>query len=59
MLDKHAPLKTVTVTPRIKNPWFTPNFLTERRKGQQLESTWRNSRNKANRLLYKKTLLSV
>ena len=30
--DKHAPLKTVTVTPRNKNPWFTPNLLTERRK---------------------------
>ena len=30
--DKHAPLKTVTVTPRNKNPWFTPNLLIERRK---------------------------
>ena len=53
ILDKHAPLKTVTVTPRNKNPWFTPNLLTERRKRRQLERTWRNSRNEADRLLYK------
>ena len=32
ILDKHAPLKTVTVTLLNKNLWFTPNFLTERRK---------------------------
>ena len=32
ILDKHAPLKTVFVTPRNKNPWFTPNLLTERQK---------------------------
>ena len=30
-LDKHAPLKTVTVTSRNKNPWLTPNLLTEKR----------------------------
>ena len=53
ILDKHAPLKTVTVTPRNKNPWFTPNLLTERRKRRQLERTWRNSCNEADRLLYK------
>ena len=53
ILDKHAPLKTVTVTPRNKNPGFTPNLLTERRKRRQLERTWRNSRNEADRLLYK------
>ena len=53
ILDKHAPLKTVTVTPRNKNPWFTPNLLTERRKRRLLERTWRNSRNEADRLLYK------
>ena len=47
ILDKHAPLKTVPVTPRNKNPWFTPNLLTERRKRRQLERTWRNSRNEA------------
>ena len=52
-LNKHAPLKTVTDTLRNKNPWFTPNLLTERRKRRQLERTWRNSRNKADRLLYK------
>ena len=53
ILDKHAPLITVTVTPRNKNPWFTPNLLTERRKRRQLERTRRNSRNEADRLLHK------
>ena len=53
ILDKHAPLKIVSVTPRNKNPWFTPNLLSERRKRRQLERTWRNSRNEADRHLYK------
>ena len=53
ILDKHASLKTVTVTPLNKNPWFTSNLLTATRKIQQLEHSWRNSRNEADRLLYK------
>ena len=57
ILDKHAPLKTVTVTPRNKNPWFTSNLLTERRKRRQLERTWRNSHNEADRLLCKKNVI--
>ena len=39
ILGKRAPLKTVTVTPRNKDPWFTHNLLTERRKRRQLECT--------------------
>ena len=47
-------LKTVKVTPRNSNPWFSPNLRTERHKRRQLECSWRNSRNEADRLLYKK-----
>ena len=53
VLDKHAPLKTVTVTPLNKNLWFTSNLLTESRKRRQLEHTWRNSRYEVDWLLYK------
>ena len=53
ILDKHALLKTNTVTPQNKNLWFTPNLLPERSKRRQLECTWCNSRNETDRLLYK------
>ena len=53
ILDKHASLKTVTVIPRNKNPWFTPYLLiSERRKRRQLERTWHNSRDETDKLLY-------
>ena len=35
------------------NPCFAPNLLTERLKRRQLERTWRNSCNEADRLLNK------
>ena len=53
ILDKNAPLKIVTVTSHNKSPWFTPNLLTERHERRQLECTWHNSCNDADRLLYK------
>ena len=39
VLDKYAPLKTVTVSLRTSNPWFTTNLLNERCKRRQLELT--------------------
>ena len=47
ILDKYAPLKTVTVKPRTSNPWFTSNLLSERGIRRQLERTWRKTRNKS------------
>ena len=32
LLDKHAPEKSVHITTRSSNPWFTPNLLHERQK---------------------------
>ena len=37
ILDKYAPLRTVTVKPRISNPCFTSYLLSEKGKRRQLE----------------------
>ena len=54
ILDKYAPLKTVTVKPRTSNPWFTSNPRSERSIRQQLERTWRKTRKESDKLAYKK-----
>ena len=54
ILDKYAPLKTVTVKPRTSNPWFTSNLRSERSIRRQLERTWRKTRNESDKLAYKK-----
>ena len=54
ILDKYAPLKTVTVKPRNSNPWFTSNLRSERSIRRQLERTWRKTRNESDKLAYKK-----
>ena len=41
ILDKYAPLKTVTVKPRTSNSWFTSNLRSERGIRRQLDRTWR------------------
>ena len=54
ILDKYAPLKTVTVKPRASNPLFTSNLRSERSIRRQLERTWRKTRNESDKLAYKK-----
>ena len=54
ILDKYAPLKTVTVKPCTSNPRFTSNLRSERGKRSQLERTWRKTRNESGKLAYKK-----
>ena len=54
ILDKYAPLKTVTVKPRTSNPWFTSNLRSERGISPQLERTWRKTRTESDKLAYKK-----
>ena len=54
ILDKYAPLKTVTVKPRTSNPWFTSNLRSERGIRRQLEHTWRKTRKESDKLAYKK-----
>ena len=52
LLDKHAPEKTIHITTRYINLWFTPNFLHERQKRRQLECAWCKSHSNNDRLLY-------
>ena len=47
IFDKYAPLKTVTVTQRTSNPWFTSNLLNKRCKRRQLERHRRISKNES------------
>ena len=54
ILDKYAPLKTVTVKPRTSNPWFTSSLRSERGIRRQLERTWRKTRKESDKLAYKK-----
>ena len=54
ILDKYAPLKTVTVKPHTSNSWFTSNLRSERGIRQQLERTWRKTRNESDKLAFKK-----
>ena len=54
ILDKYAPLKTVTVKPCTSNPWFTSNLRSEKGIKRQLERTWRKTRNESDKLAYKK-----
>ena len=54
ILDKYAPLKTLTVKPRTSNPWFTSNLRSERGIRRQLQRTWRKTRNESDKLAYKK-----
>ena len=54
ILDKYAPLKTVTIEPSTSNPWFTSYLLSEKGETQQLERTWRKTCNESDKLAYKK-----
>ena len=54
ILDKFAPLKTVTVKPHNFNPWFTSNLRSKRGIRRQLERIWRKTRNESDKLAYNK-----
>jgi hypothetical protein len=54
LLDKHAPMRTVTCSHRSPNPWFTSSLLTEKRRKRQLERLWRKTGNPSDRLAFRK-----
>ena len=54
ILDKYAPLKTVTVKPRTSNSRFASNLRSERGKRRLPECTWHKTRNKSGKLAHKK-----
>ena len=43
LLDKHAPLKTRTITIRPSAPWYTENIRVEKQKRRALERRWRRT----------------
>src|SRR3989442_14340675 len=43
VLDKHAPLKTVTCPARPKKPFITPEILSQKSKRSKLETIFRKS----------------
>ena len=55
VLNKYAPLKTVTVTPRTSSPRFTTELLNERCKRRQLENNWQKTKKELDKLLRKKS----
>ena len=54
VLDKYAPLKTITVTLRTSNPWSTTNLLNKRCTRRQLERNWRKTKKESDKPLFKK-----
>ncbi|XP_068749335.1 uncharacterized protein [Montipora capricornis] len=43
LLDKHAPLKTRTITIRLSAPWYTEDIREEKQKRRALERRWRRT----------------
>ena len=44
LLDRHAPLKTKTITLRPTAQWYTEEIRSEKRKRRALERRWRSSK---------------
>ena len=49
LLDKHAPLKTRTITIRPSAPWYTEDICEEKQKRRALERRWRKAGLKVDR----------
>ena len=44
LLNKHAPMKNLSVIQRKPSPWIDDSILEMKRKRRQAERTWRKSR---------------
>ena len=53
ILEKHAPLKSKTVTLRPSNPWYNENITEAKKKRKRLERRWRKTRLQIDRDLFK------
>jgi hypothetical protein len=54
LLDKHAPERTITCSPRSSNPWFSSTLLIEKRRKRRLERLWRKTGKTSDRLAFRK-----
>ncbi len=48
-LDRHAPLRSKTISPKPPNPWMTPEIVAAKRQRRYLERTWRKQPTSLNR----------
>jgi len=53
LLDKHAPLKTISCPSKQNKPFITPEILQEKTKRSKLESVYRRSKTDQNRINFK------
>ena len=63
ILEKYAPLKTVTVKPSSSNSWFTSNLLSERSRDvknviKQIKNVKKNKKFRKNKKRYKKRIIN-
>ena len=54
LIDKYAPVKSKTITPKPPNPWMTPDIQSAKRRRQYLERVCRRSRSGLDRSRYRK-----
>ena len=52
LLDKHAPIKSKSVSQKPTAPWMTPEIIQSNRRRRYLEHVWRKSRSSLDRSRY-------
>ena len=52
MLDKHASIKTKSVSQKPPAPWMTPGIIKSKQRRRYLERVWRKSRSSLDRSRY-------
>src|SRR6476619_5264008 len=53
LLDKHAPLKTISCNSRPNKPFITPEILREKTKRSKLETIYRRCKTEQNKVNFK------
>ena len=52
LLDKHAPIKSKSVSQKLPAPWMTPEIIQSKWRRRYLECVWRKSRSPLDRSCY-------
>ena len=59
LLDKYAPVKTISFPSRDPNPWMTEEILSAKRKRRKDERIWRKSRLTVHFEIYRDSCMMV
>ena len=59
LLDKHAPLKSVTSSSRTRKPYITPEILREKTKRSKLETVYRRYKTEINKVNFREQAKKV